>query len=515
MGDNMNQDLTIEKVSQKIIQALDNKTYVDPEYSRELLKELLFDLSAFLKDDIDFKAVVNSLDDSIMITDTTGKIIYVNPSHQSNTGISPNMIIGKKVGDIVSAGTLFTGGAVLDVISTKKSAFRLSSVKLTDPPQTAYVSGSPIFNEYGDFKQIVASSRPILHLKSLKEDFERFLSETISLKETKNAETFPNADSLLESTKLFGNSPELNSVRDTIQKAAPTDATILITGESGVGKEIVADEIYKISSRSNKPFIKINCASIPANLLESELFGYEKGAFSGANTLGKIGLFETANEGTILLDEIGDMPMDMQVKLLRAIQNREITKVGGTKPIPLDIRFIAATNSNLKEKISNGTFRRDLYYRLNVIPINIPPLRERKDDIALLCEHFIQVYGERYSRQLYLSDNNYDILMSYDWPGNVRELENTIEYLTICASGVTNIDNSLLLAILDIKKDENFTFSLNLPLKHSLENYEKKIIEATLKSSHSLRDAGAKLGVDASTISRKIKEYNILYKNSK
>ncbi len=213
----------------------------------------------------------------------------------------------------------------------------------------------------------------------------------------KNVRILESADS--RSARLVGSSYSLQKVYNTIKMAAPTDATVLITGESGVGKGS--------GSRRNLPAlqpqrqdlpVKVNCASIPANLLESELFGYEPGAFSGANSSGKQGLFEMANGGTLLLDEIGDMPFDMQVKLLRAIQNKEITRVGGTKPIKLDIRIIAATNSDLKRKISEGTFRQDLYYRLNVIPIYIPPLRERLNDLDDLCDHFVAFFTEKHGR---------------------------------------------------------------------------------------------------------------------
>ena len=199
---------------------------------------------------------------------------------------------------------------------------------------------------------------------------------------------------------------------------------MLITGESGVGKEIVADEIYKNGPRSDKPFVKVNCASIPLNLLESELFGYEKGAFSGASASGKQGLFELANHGTLLLDEIGDMPMDLQAKLLRAIQSQEITRVGGTTPISLNIRFIASTNCDLKQKIEEGTFRQDLFYRLSVIPIHIPPLRDRLDDLDELCAHFVSMYCEKHDRHISLTKKHLNMMKLYNWPGNIRELEN-------------------------------------------------------------------------------------------
>ncbi len=508
----MNQTVTIERVIKAIRSAMADGVCQDPARTEALLQDVLSELHAFLADGIDFKAVVNALDDSILITDAQGRVIYVNPSHQANTGIDPAQLLGRRVQDIVEEGKLFTGGAVCDVLKTGKKAFRLAEVQVTDPPETGYVIGVPLFDENGNLTHVIATSRPIFTLKALQQDFDQFLAQANALRQTEPSATIMTSADMENqpSSRLVGNSPALKAVWTSIQKAAPTDATVLITGESGVGKEIVADELYRLSRRRDKPFIKVNCASIPVNLLESELFGYEKGAFSGASANGKRGLFEMANGGTLLLDEIGDMPMDLQVKLLRAIQNQEITRVGGTRTIPLNIRFIAATNSDLKQKISEGTFRRDLYYRLNVVPIHVPPLREHREDIRLLCEHFLAIYGKKHGRPLRLTDQHYDILIAYDWPGNIRELENVIEYLTICATGNT-VDENLLRGVLDIAPDGSGSATPSGTLSESMANYEKALIENVLKSSRSLRDAGAKLGVNASTISRKIRQYDIDY----
>lgn len=511
----MDQVLAIQKVKEKIKKALDCGDYDSPEKMSAFLREIDNDLEVFLAQGIDFKIVVDTLDDSIFITDKDGVCLYVNPAHQRNTTILPEEVLGRKVSDIVAEGTLFTGGATLDVIKSQKKSFRLSTVQKTDPPSVGYTVGVPIFDQSGQLHQVVVSSRPILSLQALQEDFGKFLKEANSINDSKeNVRILESADS--RSARLVGSSYSLQKVYNTIQMAAPTDATVLITGESGVGKEVVADEIYRLSSRSDKTFVKVNCASIPANLLESELFGYEKGAFSGANSSGKQGLFEMANGGTLLLDEIGDMPMDLQVKLLRAIQNKEITRVGGTKPIKLDIRIIAATNSDLKRKISEGTFRQDLYYRLNVIPIYIPPLRERLNDLDDLCDHFVAFFTEKHGRAFTLTDDQRAIMKQYTWPGNIRELENVIEYLTICASGTKEVADEMLRGLLDISQgDETITVTSGGTLSQSIENYEKSLIESVLRESTSLRDAGAKLGVNASTISRKIKQYGIDYPGAK
>ena len=279
----MNNSITVTCLLDTVKDVLARKEYEDPAAMLEFCNKLEQSLSTLLEDDIDFKTVINSLDDSILITDSNSKVIYVNPNYKNNTGIAPEQILGKKISDIVAEGSLFTGGAVLDVLRTKEKAFRLSSVNVTTPPQTGYVVGVPLLDKKGNVKQVIASSRPIFSLQSLQEDFEKFLQEANALrKKQSNTRIVKRAeDSASTSGKLIGTSSALKALYRTIEKVAPSNGTVLVTGESGVGKEIISDEIYRLSSRSDKPFIKVNCASIPLNLLESELFGYEKGAFFG------------------------------------------------------------------------------------------------------------------------------------------------------------------------------------------------------------------------------------------
>lgn len=509
----MDQVLAICDVKEKIQSALENKDYCNPDKTKLLLETISKDLDAFLSLGIDFKHVVEALDDSIFITDKDGICMYVNPAHRRNTEILPEEVLGRDVNEIVADGSLFTGGAAVDVLKEHKKVFRLSTVNKTNPPSVGYAVGVPLFNEDGSLHQVVVSSRPVLSLQALQEDYGKFLQEANAI--GKEGVRITSEDNY-PSKRLAGSSVAMQKIETTIEMAAPTDATILITGESGVGKEVVADEIFRLSQRSRKPFIKVNCASIPANLLESELFGYEQGAFSGAVKNGKQGLFEIANGGTILLDEIGEMPMDLQAKLLRAIQNREIMRVGGTRPIKLDLRFLAATNADLKKKVSDGSFRQDLYYRLNVIPIKVPPLRERISDLDDLIRHFMDFFAAKHHRTFALTDSQLAMMRQYSWPGNIRELENVIEYLTICASGANNVNDEMLKGLLDISQvDEASAVFSGATLSSSLENYEKHLIESVLSTSENLRDAGAKLGVNASTISRKIKQYGIAYPGSK
>lgn len=503
----MNQYLAICQIRDMLRELISESSDSD---LTEKLQAIDQELNYFLDRGIDFKQVVDGLDDSIFITDNEGNVLYINPAYTKNTGISPDRVVGHNIYDLINKDKLYTGGAIPDVLQTKKTAFRLSTTYGTGKPLIGFASGTPIFNEKGELHQVIACSRPIVTLGALKEDFTTFVREVQEMNPKKScAESEKNL-----SEDMIGKETTLANIWTLISHVAPSDATVLITGESGAGKEVIADEIFKNSNRNKNPFVKINCAAIPAHLLESELFGYEKGAFSGANAKGKPGLFELANHGTLMLDEIGDMPMDLQVKLLRAIQQQEITRIGGSKPIKLDIRFLALTNSNLKEKIENGTFRQDLYYRLNVIPIYVPPLRERIADIEALSNRFIEIFSEKYNRPFALTEQQMNYFRQYNWPGNIRELENIIEYLVLCSSGIGQVDNSVITSLLNISKEQE-PITTDMDFNSAVAQFEKNLLESTLKTSANLREAGKKLNINASTISRKIKQYNIDYPNRK
>ncbi len=503
----MDQYLSITKIREKLTE-LSNE--VSDEHLLSKINDIDNLLSEFFERGIDYKEVVDCIDDSIFITDKHGNVIYVNDAYTKNTGIEKSRVLHHNVYDLINKDHLYSGGAIPDVLKTKKTVFRLSTTFNGGVPLKGYVVGTPLFDADGELHQVVAVSRTIVSLKSLQQDFSSFAQE-IQTMNTKGI-TLHSEETL--SPSMIGKDTTLANIWNLISHVAQSDATVLITGESGAGKEVIADEIFRNSKRSDKPYIKINCASIPAQLLESELFGYEKGAFSGASAKGKPGLFELANNGTLLLDEIGDMSMDLQVKLLRAIQSQEITRIGGTKPIKLNIRFLALTNANLKEKIAEGTFRQDLYYRLNVIPIYVPPLRERTADVEALCNHYIQKFTEKYNISFVLTPQQISYLESYDWPGNIRELENIMEYLVLCSAGTGYCDDTIICNLLNISANET-PMTLETDLNTAMAGYEKKLIESALQKSNSLREAGARLGINASTISRKIKQYGIEYPKSK
>ncbi|NOZ62625.1 MAG: sigma-54-dependent Fis family transcriptional regulator [Calditrichaeota bacterium] len=329
---------------------------------------------------------------------------------------------------------------------------------------------------------------------------------------------FSDLKKLIESEyQLIGNAAALAKVRQEIERAAPSEGRILIFGENGTGKELVAREIHQRSQQRKGPFVKVNCAAIPKDLIESELFGHEKGAFTGAIRK-KSGLFEEANGGTLLLDEVGDLSLESQAKLLRVLQENEFNRVGGTAPVKFNARIISATNKNLPEEIGRGNFREDLFFRLNVIPIHVPPLRERKEDIPLLVKHFIRNYSlKNGKREKKLSPEALSLFFEYDWPGNVRELKNFIERLVIMTDGdeilaqnvKTFFPDATLLRHAGIES-EPLESKTGLSLKEMLRNYEKRILFREFeKTNGNISRMAANLETDRPNLHRKLKKYGI------
>ncbi len=355
------------------------------------------------------EAVLDSTSDAISVADQQGNNIIVNPAYTRITGLPPEAVIGKPAtvdiaeGESMHMKVLETGRPVKNV-----------NMKVGPAKKEVIVNVAPVLID-GDIRGSVGVIRDI--------------SEVIAL-----TEELAHAKKLIRQLKarytwddIIGKSPALELAKEQAKRAAETPATVLLRGESGTGKELFAHAIHNASSRKKGQFVRINCAALSENLLESELFGYEEGAFTGAVKGGRRGLFEEASRGTIFLDEIGEVSLALQKKLLRVLQEKEVTRVGSTVPLPVDLRVIAATNANLELKVKDGSFREDLYYRLNVLPIQIPPLRSIKTDIPLLAGHIIIKLNQSYGREvLKIADEAMDVLLQYDWPGNVRELENVI-----------------------------------------------------------------------------------------
>jgi len=304
--------------------------------------------------------------------------------------------------------------------------------------------------------------------------------------------------------RIIGQSEPMRRVMEIVHQVAPTSATVLIEGESGTGKEVIANAIHYLSDRKDKPFIKVSCAALPETLLESELFGHERGAFTGADRR-KPGRFELADKGTLFLDEIGLMPLHLQVKLLRVLQEHEFERLGGTETIKVNVRLIAATNVNLAEAVRNGSFREDLYYRLNVINIKLPPLRERKEDIPLLVDHFIRIYSEKNSKPLRgISKGAMSALMRYEWPGNVRELENVIERAVVLSRDEVIDEGDLPEYIVEGKEEPRL---ITIPIGTPMDEVERIVISETLKHTKGDKMLAARLlGISYRTIYRKLNE---------
>ncbi len=321
------------------------------------------------------------------------------------------------------------------------------------------------------------------------------------------------ANSEARRPKIIAKSNSMKRILNTVRRIAQLDTTVLISGESGVGKEVIANYIFNMSNRDDKPFVKINCAAIPDNLLESELFGYEKGAFTGADTKGKAGLFEIANEGTLFLDEITEIPLKLQAKFLRALQEREFMRIGGKESIKVNVRIIAATNRNLKEEVEQGNFREDLYYRLNVVPLEIPPLRDRKEDIEALAAHFVDEFSEEYGISKVISAEAMTELTHAYWHGNIRELRNMIERLVVSYDGeyitARQVKNLLFSAQ---KGMTRAVAGENVTLSQLMDEYEREILMTYLEQYQTAAEVARQLHVDKSTIGRKLKKYDIISK---
>ena len=456
-----------------------------------------------------YDLIENVRQTNILVADKDEVVLYVNDAYIRHTGIAPEQILGKRITELLETGTYFTDPTVPEVIRSRKKVMKLSSM-FGRPDSLGFVTGVPIFDDAGEIQYVVACNRGVSTFKELRDNFVHFVEAVNNLQGAAgHVQMVPNSSGIV-TPQMVGESPAIQRVYDLIENVRQTTATVLITGESGVGKELIADAIYRTSSRAEKPFIKVNCASIPASLFESELFGYERGSFSGANASGKQGLFEAANNGTLLLDEIGEMPMDMQAKLLRAIQNNEITRVGGIRPIKLDIRYIASTNCDLKKKVREGTFRSDLYYRLHVIPIQVPPLREREGDVARLSQHFVSEFNKQYHKNVVLSPENIELLENYSWPGNIRELRNVMEYLVVCCAPNGHVDNSYIYGTFDLSNQNAYVeYDPDQSLNDAITAYEKKYLENALRYARNLKEASQILNIDPSTVSRKLRQHGL------
>jgi PAS domain S-box-containing protein len=453
------------------------------------------------------KAAIESSVDGICINDGTGKILLVNQSAGKHIGVPPKELIGKNVQDMVSTG-VFDKVVTFEVIRSKK---RVSILQRTKIGKTILVTGTPIFGDNGEISHVVTNDRDITELNKVKEQLNDMHALTRHYHSELSNLQFRN----FNMEGVIANSKEFRTIIDAALRVAKVNSTALITGESGVGKNLIAKIIHKNSNRTNGPFIRINCSAIPDSLMESELFGYESGAFTGAKSEGKPGIFELANKGTLFLDEIGEISASTQVKLLHALEENEMMRVGGTKSIKIDVRVIAATNKNLEKEILERLFREDLFFRLNVLPIKIPPLRERKEDISPLSLFFLNKFKNRHKINRRLSSEALDVLYQYSFPGNVRELANLIERILILTNNsVIEVEDLPKKVIEDVGFQSFSQASIKndgklMSLKEAMEKCEAKIIKDALLKSETQEVAAIMLGINQSTIARKAKKYGI------
>ena len=452
---------------------------------------------------IDFEGICDNLPDAIYVAGKDGTTIYVNDAYTKLSGITKAEVIGENIHRINREKKLYTNGILPTILKYQKRDEKIGIMNKTNT--TVHISGFPIFDDKHQLKYAVACDRDIQQLETVKDQLIQ-LKSSIEKKESENA--YLRTQQIQQSEVIF-KSDQMYQAVSTALAVAPTDATVLITGESGTGKEVITNQIYQASNRFGKPFLKVNCAAIPDTLMESELFGYEPGAFTGASKSGKTGIFELANGGTLMLDEIGEMSVQMQTKLLRVLQNHEITKVGGHKAIPVDVRIIAATNKDLLKSIEEHTFREDLYYRLNVVPIQLVPLRERKADIEVLFYHFFEKYTKKYNKPIEIYSDAMHLLENYNWPGNIRELENVTERLVVINQN-NIIDKKMVALVLGIRDTDTFAQPEDeYNLKASTMALEKHIIEKALTTFHTKRKAAMALGIDHSTLVKKCQRYGI------
>ena len=437
--------------------------------------------------------------DGIFLADAYGQIVYFNPAYLQISGFSKEQLLNRNIYDLVKTAEI-PDACSPEVIKTKKPVTKIINYY---HGVSALVTSTPIFDENGKMMRIFSNVRDITQLIKLRAQLGEYSRRLRQAERTSR-----------DGNALIAVSKAMETIVRTGARVANFPSPILIQGESGVGKDMLARYIHDChESAEERPFVQINCSAIPEMLLESELFGYESGAFTGASTKGKIGLLELANQGTLFLDEIGEMPPALQVKMLQVLQTSTMFRVGGTKKISLNTRIIAATNSNLAKLMAEGRFRQDLFYRLNVIPINIPPLRERKEDLVPLLLHFLEKNNRKFNLNLRLSPRAVDVLQSYSWPGNVRELSNVLENMMIMTDGTVieeqNIPSHITQAVKKPLFIETPDYFDSFNLAEIIPVVEREVICKALAEFGTMRTVAKHLGIDLSTLVRKKKKYKI------
>ncbi|QTS85936.1 sigma 54-interacting transcriptional regulator [Ectopseudomonas khazarica] len=446
-----------------------------------------------------FRELLDALHDGVYITDADGITLKVNSAYERLTGLRSEDVVGQHMQALVEQGVI-SQSVSLRVLKEGKA---LSLMQSVSQGKRLLVSGTPIFAEDGRVRYVVSTVRDMTELLRMKHERDE-LQQLRKLRSSTARLHAGQRDDLLD-TSPVANLPASGRVFALARQVAASDVKVLLQGETGVGKTLIAQYIHKSSPRAAQPFLALNCGALPENLIEAELFGYVAGAFTGAGSKGKRGLLELAHQGTVFLDEIGDLPLALQVKLLKVIEESRFIPVGGLELKEVDVRIVTATHHDLRAMVSEGRFRADLYYRLNVVPIHVPALRERREEIQPLLDFYLAEFNQRYGRELSWGLEALDALTDYDWPGNIRELINLVERLVVtCSAGSVELFDlpEEMRAARGARDDEHL-----LPLRKQVEQLERRLIRQALVQHKTTREAARVLGLSQATLVQKMKRW--------
>lgn len=454
----------------------------------------------------DWFSVLRQLDIAVILTNGQGDVIFCNEKYievckYDTVGVTAENIVGLNMQEVLKKGHLESHHSAALLCLQKREKIRA----IFQAPLYKLVMSTaiPVFDETGAVKfvyTIVQDESEIFRLTATSEEIREMYTKYLE----ENEQKFKNRVVIV--------SEPMKHIVDQCLQVSNSDIPVLVLGESGVGKDVISRLIHDNSSRRDQPFVALNCGAIPENLIESELFGYAPGAFTGASKSGKMGIFEASNQGTIMLDEIGDLSLPMQVKLLRVLENRQVTRIGSVRPVQVDFRLVSATNKNLVEKVQNGEFRKDLYYRINAFRVMIPPLRERNDDVSALATHYLSLYNLKYRLSRRIPPASMKELLYYKWPGNIRELRNVLEQLVIL-SKTDEVEPELVRTILYGEEESGDELAVAvrriIPMKKAVAMTECQLLEMVRQVETSSYKAARLLEVDQTTVLRKLKKHNI------
>jgi PAS domain S-box-containing protein len=440
-------------------------------------------------------AILDSIDDAVFIDDSDGIAIWCNKACQELYKVDPKDVVGLHVLELEKRG-IFSPSVANRVLNEKREVTIIHENK---EGKKLLSTGTPLIDDQGQIIRVITTSRDITELSNMQNQLQAVQG---TLEGIKSLEKVANQEIVVASHAMF-------NVMQLAKRLAMVDSTVLITGESGVGKGLIAQLLHQNGNRKSSSLVTVNCGAIPENLIESELFGYERGAFTGSRADGKKGLFEVAQGGTIFLDEISELPLNLQVKLLQVIQDREIIRVGGIKKIPIDVRIISATNQDLHKLVEEGRFREDLYYRLNVVPIHVPPLRERPEDIIPLIRKYLAKFNKRLNEHKQIDQDAMAVLLKYNWPGNIRELQNIVERLILTTKETIISVENLPGFMANVKSLSPRVTDTPLTLSEVLEQAEKETLIQAMGKHQSTRSMAKALNISQPSVVRKLHKHGL------